>query len=127
MSEEQRARLIVCTTCRAGRPLAEGETPPGALLHADLQRRIVEDADSRLELAEVKCLACCDRGCSCAITMPGKWTYLLGHLSPGSAGDLLEYATAYLASASGAVLPSRRPPALRGAVIGRLPAAEMQA
>ena len=127
MSEAARARLIICTTCRAGRPLAEGETPPGALLHAAVHRQMAESPDAGFDLAEVACLACCDRGCAAAITMPGKWTYLLGALSAATAGDLIEYAHAYRTSDSGAVLPSLRPPALRGAVIGRLPSLEMMA
>ncbi len=45
-----RPRLIVCTTCRAGQPLAEGETPPGAHLHAALAALIAE-GDAGVELA----------------------------------------------------------------------------
>ncbi len=120
----RRARLTICTTCRAGRALAEGETPQGAYLLASVRAGL---ADRRIELAEVACLACCARGCACAISMPGKWTYLIGGLSPALAGDLLDYAAAYLASRSGAVLPSRRPAALRDSIIGRLPGKGMQA
>jgi predicted metal-binding protein len=114
-----RPRLILCTACRAGRTLAEGETAPGALLHAALQSRL--GADAAVELGEATCLANCDRGCSAAIAMPGKWTYLLGRLDASLADDLLEYAARYAASATGTVLPSRRPASLRDIVIGRVP------
>ena len=119
MSERIRPRLIVCTTCRAGRTVAEGETPPGARLHATVQALL--PAASPVELHEIACLANCDRGCSAAIAMPGKWTYLLGRLDQTLAQDLLIYAGVYATSANGTVLPSRRPASLRDMVVGRVP------
>ena len=118
-----RARLIVCTTCRAGRDPAADETPPGALLHAKLERRLAA-GDAPLALSGVACLANCTRGCTVAITMPGKWTYLLADLTPAQADDLIDYGVAYVASRSGAVLPSRRPASLRNAILARVPALE---
>jgi predicted metal-binding protein len=118
-----RARLVVCTTCRAGRDLAEGEAPPGALLHAELERRLAA-SDVPLSLSGVACLANCARGCTAAITMPGKWTYLLADLTPAHADDLIDYGAAYVASRSGTVLPSRRPASLRNAILARVPALE---
>jgi predicted metal-binding protein len=40
------------------------------------------------------------------------------------AGDLLTYAASYAASPTGALMPSRRPAALKAAMIGRVPAPE---
>jgi predicted metal-binding protein len=119
VSELQRPRLIVCTTCRAGRALADGEIPPGAQLHAAVQALLAHSA--AVDLRDVACLANCDRGCSAAIAMPGKWTYLLGRLDPTLARDLLIYAGIYAASANGTVMPSRRPASLREIVMGRVP------
>ncbi len=119
-------RLIVCTTCRAGRPLAEGETPPGALLHAALAAALGHP-DTNIQLQAATCMANCEQGCSAAIAMPGKWTYVLGHLSPGHAADLLAYAAIYAASATGTVMPSRRPASLGRAVIARVPHLEYAA
>ncbi|PPQ33728.1 DUF1636 family protein [Rhodopila globiformis] len=118
-----RARLIVCTTCRAGRDLAADETPPGTVLHAELESRLAA-GDAPLSLSGVACLANCARGCTAAIAMPGKWTYLLADLTPAQAGDLIDYGAAYVASRSGAVLPSRRPASLRNAILARVPALE---
>ena len=115
------ARLHVCVTCRAGRPPAAADTPPGALLHAALVRLV---RDGSCEIRDVACLASCARGCAAAISMPGKWSYLLGKLSVAHAPDLLAYAAAYSASASGTVLPSRRPASLRDVILGRFPAAD---
>lgn len=115
-------RLIVCTTCRAGRILAEGESAPGALLYAAVRGLIAtRRTEPLVELREVACLANCDHGCSAAITMPGKWTYLLGRLNAALARDLLAYAACYAASSTGTVLPSRRPASLRHMIIGRVP------
>lgn len=125
MTEPAAPRLHVCITCRAGEAPAEGAAPPGARLHAALAERL--GADAVLRLAPVSCLANCDRGCSAAISAAGKWTYLLGGLRPAHAADLLTYAALYAASASGTVLPSRRPASLRRAVLARVPAPELLA
>jgi predicted metal-binding protein len=114
--------LIVCTTCRNGRTLAENEKTPGALLHETLKALITEqDTPAPVDLHEVACLANCDRGCSAVIVMSGKWTYLLGHLHETIAADLLAYAAAYAASPTGTVLPSRRPDSLGHMIVGRVP------
>jgi predicted metal-binding protein len=115
--------LHVCVTCRAGIALADGDAPPGQLLHDALLRA----ANGAIRLQRVECLANCERGCSAAIAMRGKWSYLLGHLSPRHAQDLLTYAASYAASPTGTVLPSRRPDTLRHIVIGRFPPSEQVA
>ena len=61
------------------------------------------------------------------MAMPGKWTYLLGFLSPGHAIDLLTYGKAYASSARGTVLPSKRPASLQRAIVGRVPPLEFVA
>lgn len=121
-------RLHVCTTCRAGRPLADGETAPGQHLHdavAGLIGAGLIGEGAPVALHPVACLASCERGCAAAISAPGKWSYLLGGLSAGDAADLLTYGAAYAASRTGTVLPSRRPASLARAVLGRFPAQEL--
>lgn len=115
--------LYVCTTCRAGRPLAEGETSPGQYLHDAVARLMGEG--SPVALRPVACLASCERGCTAAISAPGKWSYLLGGLSAGDAADLLTYGAAYAVSRTGTVLPSKRPASLARAILGRFPAQEI--
>ena len=75
-----------------------------------------------VQLREVSCLSVCDTGCAASIAMPGKWSYLLGRLHPGLAGDLLAYARLYAAHPTGTVLPSKRAPSLARMVVGRMPA-----
>jgi predicted metal-binding protein len=128
MTNVQRPRLIVCITCRAGRELADGEALPGALLHGELSQLLAASPDeAAVELREASCMANCERGCSAAIAMPGKWTYVLGHLAPGLAADLLAYAATYASSATGTVMPSRRPATLARVVIARVPPLEYAA
>ena len=127
MTEALRPCLILCTTCRSGgTPPQEGEEPPGAVLHAALQARLHDDRAARIDLRAAACLANCERGCSAAIAMPGKWTYLLGFLDPALADDLLAYAESYARSETGIVLPSRRPASLRNMIIGRIPDLELR-
>jgi predicted metal-binding protein len=111
--------LHVCTTCRAGLPLPDGETPMGRFLHSAVA---AHPAASAVDLREVTCLSLCDNGCAAAISEPGKWSYLLGRLSPALAGDLLDYAASYARSATGTVMPSRRAPSLARMILGRVPA-----
>jgi predicted metal-binding protein len=128
VTDASRPCLIVCVTCRSGRDLAEGEAPAGALLHAALADRLTGIAPPpAIELRSTSCLANCERGCSAAIAMPGKWTYVLGHLSASSAADLLLYAAAYAAAPTGSVMPSRRPASLARMVIARIPPLEFAA
>ena len=119
---EARALLHVCTTCRAGKQPADDVDPPGAVLHRRLPARLAARGAGPGGLVGAKCLSNCDRGCSAAIAMPGKWSYLLGGLDLDRAADLLEYAAIYAASATGAVLPSKRPASLARMVHGRIPA-----
>ena len=109
--------LHICTTCRTGLPLAEGETPPGQFMF----EAVAALAGPDIALLPVKCLSSCDHGCAAAISAPGKWTYLLGRLDPSMAPDLLAYAETYAAHPTGTVLPSRRPPSLARIILGRMP------
>ncbi len=115
--------LHVCTTCRTGLPLAEGEIPPGQHMFD----AVAALAPPGVDLRPVKCLSLCDHGCAAAISMPGKWSYLLGRLDPSLAPDLLTYAETYAQHPTGTVLPSRRPASLARIVLGRLPATEIAA
>lgn len=119
--------LHVCITCRAGRPLVAGVPVAGQQVYDAVAAALARQASPAVRLAPVKCLAACDHGCTAAIASPGKWSTLLGRLNPELAGDLLLYGAAYAASASGAVLPSRRPASLANVVLGRLPAAPVAA
>lgn len=112
--------LHICTTCRAGQPLEPGHAPPGQHMH-DAVAALLAATPATVEVRPVTCLSSCDHGCAAAISQPGKWSYLLGRLSPALAPDLLAYAGLYAAHRTGTVLPSKRPASLARMVLGRLP------
>ena len=108
----------VCVTCRRGLPASDN--PQGRQLHDALATLTAGNPD--VVVHEVNCLAACDSGCTAVVATPGKWGWLLADLGPEKAADLLTYITAYAASRSGTVMPSRRPASLSGMVRGRFPA-----
>jgi predicted metal-binding protein len=112
--------LHVCVTCRAGELCKDGEVAPGARLHGALEQ-LNAAAGAPVELRQVACLAACDRGCTAAISMPGQFGYLLGGLSAGVAGDVLDYAQRYPTAKNGFVLLSKRAASLRHSILGRIP------
>lgn len=115
-----RPRLAVCVTCKAGLDI-EGETArPGRLFFEALAERCAVD-DPAIDLMPVECLSLCDHGCSAAISVAGKWSYMLGGLDVGMADDIITYARAYAVSKTGLVLPSKRPASLAGMVKARMP------
>ena len=115
-----RPRLAVCVTCKAGLEI-EGDTPrPGRLFYEALLERSAGH-DPAVDLMPVECLSLCDHGCSAAISVQDKWSYLLGGLGEGVADDLLVYARAYANSRTGLVLPSKRPTSLANMVMARMP------
>ena len=122
MSVIERPVLHVCLTCKADQVCEGDQERPGQHVYRALEHLIAEaDAAAAIDLRPVSCLASCDRGCAATIFMPGKFGYLLGGLTPAHAADLLAYAGAYAASPTGVVLPSRRAPSLRHAILGRFP------
>jgi predicted metal-binding protein len=125
-SGARKPELQICTTCRMGREPVPGEASPGQRLHDAVAEALAGMAEPPVVLRGVKCFSACQRGCTAAITAPGKWTYLLGGLDAALAEDLLAYGATYAGHESGAVLPSRRPESLRAAVIGRIPSLTQQ-
>jgi predicted metal-binding protein len=112
----------VCVTCRAGEVCDEDASRPGRRLHEALvQAARDSDFAEWLALKEVSCLASCDHGCAAAVSMPGKWSYLLGRLDEAKVSDFLNYLRVYRDSRSGVVLPSRRAASLQNAVLARFP------
>ena len=84
--------LHVCITCRAGQTLGDGETAPGARLHA----AIVEiGAPDGVTIVPVECLSACSQGCSVALSAPGRWSYVYGRMSETNAKDIVAGAAAF--------------------------------
>jgi predicted metal-binding protein len=115
------ATLYVCVTCLAGE---DRETVPraGRRLHdalSDAQRR--QDELPNFRIVEAECLSNCNRGCSVALTGPGRWSYVYGDLGEASVDDLLTGASRYASTKDGLVPWRERPVIFRKGVIARIP------
>jgi predicted metal-binding protein len=110
--------LHVCITCRAGQELQEGETTPGARLHAAI---IGVGAPEGVRVVPIECLSACSQGCSVALSAPGRWSYVYGRLSDANAHDVVAGAAAYAAVADGVVPWRRRPEIFRKQSLARIP------
>jgi predicted metal-binding protein len=120
-SSDTAATLHVCVTCLAGE---DRETVPraGRRLHdalADALRRM--DNPSGFRIVEAECLSNCNRGCSVALTGPGRWSYVYGDLNQTSVDELLAGALRYAATTDGLVPWRERPTIFRKGVIARIP------
>lgn len=115
------ATLHVCVTCLAGE---DRETAPraGRRLHdalVEAQRR--QDDPPCFRIVEAECLSNCNRGCSVALSGPGRWSYVYGDLGQASVDDLLTGASRYAATRDGLVPWRERPTIFRKGVIARIP------
>jgi predicted metal-binding protein len=83
------ATLHVCVTCLAGE---DRETAPraGRRLHdALVEAQRSRDDPPGFRIVEAECLSNCNRGCSVALSGPGRWSYVYGDLGQASVDDLL--------------------------------------
>jgi predicted metal-binding protein len=110
--------LHVCITCRAGQTLSEGETTPGARLHAAI---LETGAPAGVNVVAVECLSACSQGCSVALSAPGRWSYVYGRLSEVNAQDVVAGASAYAAAPDGIVPWRTRPEVFRKQSLARIP------
>ncbi|MDE0333951.1 MAG: DUF1636 domain-containing protein, partial [Defluviicoccus sp.] len=119
-TRDGRPVLHICLTCRpAGTaPDAPNDPAAGSRFHdAVLSRLSVRDLEDSIRVNPVTCMANCEQGCSAALSAPGKWSYIAGFLGAHLADDVIDYALVYAASRTGVVMPSKRAPSLRDAVV----------
>ena len=112
------AILYVCTTCRAGQPLPEGEAAPGHVLHDAL---LDAPPAPGVTIRAVECLSACTNGCSVALSKPGGWSYVYGRLTPEDAPEILRGAQLYATSDDGIVPWRDRPVIFRKQSLARIP------
>ncbi|MCV2867752.1 DUF1636 domain-containing protein [Defluviimonas sp. WL0002] len=114
--------IHVCTTCRMGQPIAEGEVRPGARLMAALEQA---GAPAGVRIVPVECLSACDHGCNIALTGPGRWSYVYRGMDPDAhVADILAGAAAYAATEDGLVPWRDRPVIFRKQSLARIPPME---
>lgn len=115
------AVLHVCTTCRAGQPVAEGEACPGRALHDALVGAALPDG---VTLRPVECLSACDHGCALALSKPGGWSYVYGRMTAADAPEILRGAALFAATDDGIVPWRDRPVIFRKQTLARIPPLE---
>ncbi|RGP38617.1 DUF1636 family protein [Pseudotabrizicola alkalilacus] len=115
------AVLHICMTCRAGQPVPEGTTCPGARLYEALA---ADGMPEGLTLRPVECLSACDHGCSIALSKPGSWSYVYGRMTEADAPEILRGAALYAATPDGLVPWRDRPVIFRKQSLARLPPLE---
>ena len=120
-SADAAVTLHVCVTCLAGE---DRDTVPraGRRLHDGLVEALRrQDHPPRFRIVEAECLSNCDRGCSAALSGPGRWSYIYGDLTVAAVDDLIAGASRYAATADGLVPWRERPMIFRKGVIARIP------
>ena len=115
------ATLYVCVTCLAGED-RESVPRAGRRLHdALVEAQLRQDDPPQFRIIEAECLSNCNRGCSVALSGPGRWSYVYGDLGQASVDDLLAGASRYAATSDGLVPWRERPTIFRKGVIARIP------
>jgi predicted metal-binding protein len=113
------ATLYVCTTCKVGEVHEDDSQRPGARLHRALE---AEGAPEGVQIVGVECLSACKTGAAVALSQPGKWTYVYGHMTADDAADIIAGAAAYAATPDGLVPWRERPVIFRKQSVARIPA-----
>ena len=111
--------LHVCLTCKGGDPTPDGAPRPGARLMAALAD--ASGLPKGVAVVGVECLSNCRRPCTVALSGPGRWTYVVGDITPEMAPDVADGARRYAATADGVVPWRERPEIFRKGVIARVP------
>ena len=121
------SKLFVCITCRLlGETSEETQARPGARLMEILSQRL-EDGEQNIEIVPVECLSNCTRGCTVAVSGPGKWTYVIGALDPEQhADDVVQFARLHQSHAEGLPVWRERPVHVRKNTIARVPPLPVQ-
>jgi predicted metal-binding protein len=116
------SKLFVCITCRLlGDTTEDQEARPGARL-MEMLSQLVEASEPEIEIVPVECLSNCTRGCTVAVSGPGKWTYVIGALDPAQhADDVVRFARLHHAHADGLPVWRERPIHIRKNTIARVP------
>ncbi|MFV0491375.1 MAG: DUF1636 family protein [Pseudorhodobacter sp.] len=110
--------LLVCSTCRAGKPVPEGEAPPGERLARAL---CAAPTPAGVTIRRVECLSACDHGCTVALSAPGRWSYVYGRMKEADAAEILSGAAAYADAPDGLVPWRARPMIFRKQSLARIP------
>jgi len=117
------ATFYICRSCVWSESARERDGKRQGTFLLEAVRDLIE-ADSlpeTLNLRAVYCLNGCKSPCNVGFRAAGKHHVRFSRLTPENAEDVLAYARAYQASASGDVPEEETPPAMRGKMTVRTP------
>lgn len=115
------ARLHICTTCKAGLPVGEGEVCTGAQLYAAVKALA---APQGVQVLPIECLSACNTGAAVCLSKAGAWGYVYGRMTADNAADILAGAEAYAKTTDGLVPWRDRPTIFRKQSLARIPPLE---
>ena len=117
------ATFYVCRSCVWSESARErdGKRQGTFLLEAVHELIDAEPLPKTLNLRAVYCLNGCKSPCNVGFRGAGKHHVRFSHLTPEDAADVIEYARAYQANATGEVPEDETPAAMRGKMTVRTP------
>jgi predicted metal-binding protein len=111
--------IFICVSCTVEGARSD---KPGRALFDAVSAAIDERPGCDAAVKPVDCLAVCKRPCTIALSGDGKWTYVIGDLSPQThADDVIAAALSYGATSNGIIPWRERPQSFRKGVISRVP------
>jgi predicted metal-binding protein len=116
---ESDVTIFVCVSCAVEGASAD---KPGRALYDTVSTALAARPGCAATVKPVDCLAVCKRPCTVALAGDGKWTYVVGDLSPDThADDVIAAALSYGATTNGIIPWRERPQSFRKGVISRIP------
>ena len=111
--------LLVCTTCKMGRPVEDDAMRPGNLLHEALLK---QDLPEGVTVRAVECFTNCKGGCNVMVRGGNRYAYVYGNLDPDEHLEIIvDGATRYYNAADGLVPWRERPEHFRKNCVARIP------
>ena len=117
------ATFYVCRSCVWSESARERDGKRQGTFLLDAVRDLIdaEPLPESLNLRAVYCLNGCKSPCNVGFREAGKHHVRFSHLTPEHAADVIAYARAYQASATGEVAEDETPAAMRGKMTVRTP------
>ena len=123
---ENRASVVVCSTCRLSADQREdgaGQRGGALLVEAMRDLQAQDPAYKAVAVQDMPYLFACQRHCTVHVRGPGKVGYVLGDFTPDAdaARAILDYALRHAASEEGVVRYAEWPQGVKGHFIARTP------
>lgn len=114
--------ITICTTCRVDKA-NDDPVRDGTRLLNRLDKEIrSRGLDHAISVRGIQCMSACAQACAAQVSGADRFTYVLADLDPQTAAEhLIEMALTHAETDKGLVVKSKRPEAIKEAVIARVP------